>query len=385
MMFRIILAGLPWVLRGAAIIYPEFKAKLEEKDFIAQMKIQDNSKGRWFELKGGKIISKSGIHSNPDATVWFKSESIALKALTPFKNWAELVHAGKNFQMGASGEDAFVCAWMDLLGMMLSVGYKYGEKREDGTHRYVNNTNGGPVYVDVKDGKIIRIMPIDLCEDDADSWTIEARGKRFTPPRKGTVTSYSLAWKSMIYSEDRNLYPMKRVDFDPNGERNPQNRGISGYERISWDEALDIVASEFKRVKKEHGPGAIAVSHGSHHNWGNVGYYLSSLIRFFNNVGWTRIVHNPDSWEGWYWGGVHHYGHSMRLGNPEFFGQVEDCLKNAEMIVFWSSDPEATNGLYAGYEGTVRRLWAKELGIKMVHIDPHYNHSATFYLSLIHI
>ena len=379
MMFRIILAGLPWVLRGAAIIYPEFKAKLEEKDFIAQMKIQDNSKGRWFELKGGKIISKSGIHSNPDATIWFKSESIALKALTPFKNWAELVHAGKNFQMGASGDDAFVCAWMDLLGMMLSVGYKYGEKREDGTHRYVNNTNGGPVYVDVKDGKIIRIMPIDLCEDDADSWTIEARGKRFTPPRKGTVTSYSLAWKSMIYSEDRNLYPMKRVDFDPNGERNPQNRGISGYERISWDEALDIVASEFKRVKKEHGPGAIAVSHGSHHNWGNVGYYLSSLIRFFNNVGWTRIVHNPDSWEGWYWGGVHHYGHSMRLGNPEFFGQVEDCLKNAEMIVFWSSDPEATNGLYAGYEGTVRRLWAKELGIKMVHIDPHYNHSATFY------
>ena len=54
----------------------------------------------------------------------------------------------------------------------------------------------------------------------------------------------------------------------------------------------------------------------------------------------------------------------MRLGNPEPFGEVEDCLKNAEMIVFWSSDPEATNGLYAGYEGTIRRLWAKELGIK---------------------
>ena len=43
---------------------------------------------------------------------------------------------------------------------------------------------------------------------------------------------------------------MKRVDFDPQGERNPQNRGISGYERISWDEALDIVANEIKRQKK---------------------------------------------------------------------------------------------------------------------------------------
>ena len=87
-------------------------------------------------------------------------------------------------------------------------------------------------------------------------------------------------------------------------------------------------------------------------------------------------MHNPDSWEGWYWGGVHHYGHSMRLGSPEPFGQVEDCLKHAEMGVFWSSDPEATNGLYAGYEGTVRRQWAKDVGIKFVHIDPHWNQTA---------
>ena len=69
----------------------------------------------------------------------------------------------------------------------------------------------------------------------------------------------------------------------------------------------------------------------------------------------------------------------MRLGSPEPFGQVEDCLKNAEMIVFWSSDPEATNGLYAGSEGTIRRQWAKDLGIKMVHIDPQLNHTAAFF------
>ena len=42
---------------------------------------------------------------------------------------------------------------------------------------------------------------------------------------------------------------MKRVDFDPNGERNPQNRGKSGYVRISWEEALDLVADEIKRLE----------------------------------------------------------------------------------------------------------------------------------------
>ena len=56
---------------------------------------------------------------------------------------------------------------------------------------------------------------------------------------------------------------------------------------------------------------------------------------------------------------------------PAGYGGIEDCLKEAEMIVFWSSDPESTNGAYAGFEGTPRRLWAKELGIEFVHIDPH--------------
>ncbi len=101
----------------------------------------------------------------------------------------------------------------------------------------------GPVFVYVRDGRILRITPIEFDDDDAEPWTIEARGRSFTPPRKTTVNSHTLAWKSLIYSPDRLLYPMKRVDFDPDGERNPQNRGTSGYERISWDEALDLVAS----------------------------------------------------------------------------------------------------------------------------------------------
>ncbi|GIT54546.1 MAG: hypothetical protein Ct9H300mP16_17060 [Pseudomonadota bacterium] len=78
--------------------------------------------------------------------------------------------------------------------------------------------------------------------------------------------------KTVVYSKDRLLYPLKRVDFDPQGNRNCANRGISGYQRIGWDEALDIVAGEIKRVRREHGKGAILSSHSSHHTWGNVGF-----------------------------------------------------------------------------------------------------------------
>ncbi len=68
--------------------------------------------------------------------------------------------------------------------------------------------------------------------------------KQYSPPLKANLAPFVHAERTRLYSADRIKYPMKRVDFDPNGERNPQNRGKSGYERISWEEALDIVSSE---------------------------------------------------------------------------------------------------------------------------------------------
>ncbi len=50
---------------------------------------------------------------------------------------------------------------------------------------------------------------------------------------------------------------MKRVDWDPNGERNTQNRGKSKFERISWDEALETITSNFKQTIEEYGSEAV--------------------------------------------------------------------------------------------------------------------------------
>jgi trimethylamine-N-oxide reductase (cytochrome c) len=47
------------------------------------------------------------------------------------------------------------------------------------------------------------------------------------------------------------------VDFNPKGARNVRKRGESGYEPISWDAALDMVAEEMIRLKREVGPAAI--------------------------------------------------------------------------------------------------------------------------------
>jgi trimethylamine-N-oxide reductase (cytochrome c) len=253
----------------------------------------------------------------------------------------------------------------------------FGWELEDGTHVYTNSTLEGPVLVYVKGGKIIRIEPLKLSPEDPESWTIEARGRRFSPPRKALVPSYILAERAKVYSPKRVLYPMKRVDFDPNKkDRKAENRGKSGYERISWEEALDILEQEITRVHKTYGPGAIGTTSSSHHSWGIIGYRLSAYLRFIDILGVTYADHNPDSWEGALWGAVHMYGFNWGVGVPEQNDLLTDALQNTEMIVLWSADPETTLGTYAGYESNPWRQWLKELGVKFVIIDPFYNYTA---------
>jgi molybdopterin guanine dinucleotide-containing S/N-oxide reductase-like protein len=238
-------------------------------------------------------------------------------------------------------------------------------------------TQGGPVFIHVQDGKIVRIRPIVFTENEqVPTWIIAAGDKKFSAPRRVTLGPYVLAQKARTYAESRIKSPLKRKDFDPNRERHPENRGRSGYERITWDEALDIVAGEIKRVRSTYGAEAIASRCSSHHEWGHIGYKFRTWGRFFNLLGFTDIFDNPDSWEGWLWGTAHAYGFWWRLGVPEQCDLLEDALKNSDLIVHWCNDPEATCGVYGGQESAIWRIWLKELGKKQIFIDPYCNSTA---------
>ncbi|MBW2610716.1 MAG: molybdopterin-dependent oxidoreductase, partial [Deltaproteobacteria bacterium] len=242
---------------------------------------------------------------------------------------------------------------------------------------FTNNSCGGPISVYVKDGKISRIRPMAIDKNDMKPWTItDANGKKFSPPPKVTIQPYVMSERTRVYAEERIKYPMKRVDFDPEGERHPENRGKSGYERISWEEALDIVTGEIKRVRETYGPEGIASMKPEHHNFGNVGYRLGAFTRFINILGTTQIEENPDSWEGWHWGATHTYGFYWRLGTIESYDLLDDALKYSDMIVYWSTDPNATCNAYSGQESVIWRQWLKESGKKQVFIDPFYNYTA---------
>ena len=120
--------------------------------------------------------------------------------------------------------------------------------------------------VDVKDGKIVRIRPHHhterYTEEELGQYELEKDGVKYKTPLKGLLAPYQIAYKKRVYSPNRIMYPLKRVDWDPNGApgstgpggRNTENRGKSKYVRISWDEATTIIADEIRRIHKEYGP-----------------------------------------------------------------------------------------------------------------------------------
>ena len=198
--FLTLLVGLEKTIKVQAALHPSFKNLIAEMNCIVQIKIADNSAGRYLEFTDGKIRSKNGIHPHPDICIFFQTVQWALKLLVPPLDQLDKVNAAKNFQMGIEGADELTVWFLKVLSKMFERRNTFGTDMGKGVRRFTSNTNGGPVFVYVKENKILRITPIEFDDDDPPSWTIEARGKSFSPPRKTTISPHSLSWKSMIYS-----------------------------------------------------------------------------------------------------------------------------------------------------------------------------------------
>jgi anaerobic selenocysteine-containing dehydrogenase len=246
---------------------------------------------------------------------------------------------------------------------------------------FIGPTSGYPCTVDVNNGKLVRIRPLHYDEKyDSEKfkpWKMEARGQTFEPGMKTLASPYALAYKKRVYSPNRVLYPLKRVDWDPDGERNTENRGTSSYVRISWDEALDIIVSELKRIRGEYGPEAVLSQGDIHgesktiHTAHGCAHRLLALLG-----GYTVQMRNPDSWEGWAWGAKHVWGmESVGIMAPTT-NLMPDIVKNSEILLFWGCDPETTPWGFNGQMASRLCYWFTELGINNIYICPDLNYGA---------
>lgn len=190
----------------------------------------------------------------------------------------------------------------------------------------------------VRDGVIIRIET-----DDGDEPQLRAcaRGR---------------SQRQRVYAPNRLQYPMRRV-----GER-----GEGKFERISWDEALDKIASEMKRIKTAHGPGAFV---NLQYAGDTDGLQATAVGRLLNMFGGNLQHWGGASLEGNYWSAQATYGtRRVALQSPDPFA--------ASLIIMWGLNP-ANNRYTANTNLSMAK--AREAGTRIICVDPRYTVSAAVY------
>lgn len=169
------------------------------------------------------------------------------------------------------------------------------------------------------------------------------------------------AYRQRVYSPDRLLYPLKRTG----------TRGSGEFTRISWEEALDTVADEMKRVKAAYGNAAILhfCSMCDPHILHHVLAFHSLLCQFGGYTApWGYI-----SCEGYAFAEGVTFGKS---GKIRYTGHIpEECL-DARLILMWGWNPVTTE---MGSSMPLSLARAKESGAKIIAIDPRYTDSAAVF------
>ncbi|HEX2531219.1 MAG TPA: pyrogallol hydroxytransferase large subunit, partial [Burkholderiaceae bacterium] len=102
---KTILFAVPFVLRRTAKKHPAFQKEMSRHNCTVQIKLKDESIGRHYSFRDGKVTSGAGIHPNPDVAMTFRDLQTALVFLKPPMDRAEIVHAAKQFRVVITGPD----------------------------------------------------------------------------------------------------------------------------------------------------------------------------------------------------------------------------------------------------------------------------------------
>lgn len=170
------------------------------------------------------------------------------------------------------------------------------------------------------------------------------RGDPSHPVTRGFLCGKVARYLDRQYHPDRLLYPRKRIG----------PKGGGRFERISWDEALDLIAANLRRVSEEHGPEAVL----PYSYAGTMGLLNGSGMdrRFFHRLGASRLDRTICSAAG---GAALTETLGWRLGTDY------EQFRDARLIIAWG----------ANILGTSVHLWpfiveARRQGARFCTIDP---------------
>ena len=180
---------------------------------------------------------------------------------------------------------------------------------------------------------------------------IEIKGAPDHPTTGGTLCTKVARYLDRTYSPDRLRYPMRRIGA----------KGEGRFARISWDEALDEIATRFKAIAEStDGPQAIL----PYSYAGTMGLLQGSSMdrRFFHRLGASlldRTICAAAGKAGW----AAVVGASM--------GMDVEAYVDSRLILIWGSNPITSNLHF-----WTRAQEAKRRGARLVAIDPYRSATA---------
>lgn len=184
-----------------------------------------------------------------------------------------------------------------------------------------------------------------------DGRAVAVRGNPDHPFTAGFLCTKVSRYHERTHSPDRLLFPMRRVGA----------KGEGRFERISWDEALDEIASRFRAIAESpDGPEAIL----PYSYCGTMGLVQGDSMdyRFFHRLGASllaRTICAAAGSEGW----KHTNGPTTGF-DPELIGR-------ARLIVLWGTNTITSNVHF--WPGV---LEAQKAGATVVCIDPYRTRTA---------
>jgi len=167
--------------------------------------------------------------------------------------------------------------------------------------------------------------------------------------------------RMQVCAPDRLLYPMKRKNWQSGGG-NKLLRGKDDWVRISWEEALDNIADELKRIKASYGNESIFCRGGE-------------IKRTLNLFGGCVDSWMTDSLGAWMGTGKRIGLYEKTVGsrfNPYVSIGDRMDMRNCELVVMWGVNPAWSSP----GSPTYHFLQVKKAGAKFIFIDPFYSSSA---------
>lgn len=186
------------------------------------------------------------------------------------------------------------------------------------------------------------------------------------PQQRSCPRGHSL--RQQLYNVDRLKYPMKRKNWQPGGGENAHGelRGKDEWERISWDEAFDLMAGELKRVYADYGPHAVMCNSWRWQPAANLLRAMGGAIMDSNTESFGTWVFKPQL-----------LGLTAVWGDHADLATVNDRydMQNADYIILLGANPVWCQGITSSYYFKL----AQEAGAKFVFINTSRNVSTAAY------